>query len=84
MAKRHEDWNVGLAEDLRDPEFAREFLLGVDTQRRVNGERFYAAEQIRGQVSGQSQHNDQSTATLATRRPLTSCVTSKGRPTAPR
>jgi hypothetical protein len=25
MARRYEDWNVGLAEDLRDPEFAREF-----------------------------------------------------------
>ena len=23
------DWNVGLAEDLRDPRFAREFLLGA-------------------------------------------------------
>ena len=29
MATRHEDWNVGLAEDVRDPEFAREFLLGA-------------------------------------------------------
>src|SRR5438045_2036243 len=29
MARRHMDWNVGLAEDLRDPEFAREFLLGA-------------------------------------------------------
>ena len=29
MARRHEDWNVGLAEDLRDPEFARQFLLGA-------------------------------------------------------
>ena len=29
MARRHEDWNIGLAEDLRDPEFAREFLLGA-------------------------------------------------------
>jgi DNA-binding phage protein len=29
MARRHEDWNVGLAKDLRDPEFAREFLLGT-------------------------------------------------------
>ena len=29
MARRHEDWNVGLAEDLRDPEFARKFLLGA-------------------------------------------------------
>src|SRR5437016_5800898 len=27
MARRHQDWNVGLAEDLRDPELAREFLL---------------------------------------------------------
>jgi DNA-binding phage protein len=29
MARRSEDWNVGLAQDLRDPEFAREFLLGA-------------------------------------------------------
>jgi DNA-binding phage protein len=29
MARRHEEWNVGLAEDLRDLEFAREFLLGA-------------------------------------------------------
>ena len=29
MARRSEDWNVGLAEDLRDREFAREFLLGA-------------------------------------------------------
>jgi DNA-binding phage protein len=29
MAKRSEDWNAGLAEDLRDPAFAREFLLGA-------------------------------------------------------
>lgn len=27
MARRSRDWNVGLAEDLRDPVFAREFLL---------------------------------------------------------
>jgi DNA-binding phage protein len=27
MARRSKDWNVGLAEDLRDPRFAREFLL---------------------------------------------------------
>lgn len=37
MARRSEDWNVGLARDLRDPAFAREFLLasideGVDIQ----------------------------------------------------
>ncbi len=37
MARRSEDWNVGLAEDLRDATFAREFLLaaideGVDLQ----------------------------------------------------
>ncbi|MQA29555.1 MAG: DNA-binding protein [Luteitalea sp.] len=37
MARRSEDWNVGLAKDLRDPAFAREFLLaaideGVDLQ----------------------------------------------------
>ena len=29
MPKRSVDWNVGLAEDLRDPEFAREFLLAA-------------------------------------------------------
>ena len=29
MARRHRDWNIGLAEDLRDREFAREFLLGA-------------------------------------------------------
>ena len=29
MARRSEDWNIGLARDLRDPEFAREFLLGA-------------------------------------------------------
>lgn len=29
MAKRSADWNAGLAEDLRDPEFAREFLLAA-------------------------------------------------------
>ena len=38
MARRSKDWNVGLAEDLRDVEFAREFLLaaideGVSVQR---------------------------------------------------
>lgn len=37
MARRSRDWNVGLAQDLRDPAFAREFLLasideGVDLQ----------------------------------------------------
>ncbi len=29
MARRSRDWNFGLSEDLRDPEFAREFLLGA-------------------------------------------------------
>ena len=29
MARRSEDWNIGLAQDLRDPVFAREFLLGA-------------------------------------------------------
>ena len=29
MARRSRDWNAGLAEDLRDREFAREFLLGA-------------------------------------------------------
>ena len=29
MARRHEDWNVGLAENLRDPKFARGFLVGA-------------------------------------------------------
>lgn len=38
MARRSRDWNQGLAEDLRDPAFAREFLLaameeGVSVQR---------------------------------------------------
>lgn len=37
VARRSEDWNIGLAKDLRDPAFAREFLLasideGVDLQ----------------------------------------------------
>ena len=29
MAKRSEHWNLGLAQDLRNPEFAREFLLAA-------------------------------------------------------
>lgn len=29
MSRRSEDWNAGLAQELRDPEFAREFLLGA-------------------------------------------------------
>ena len=29
MARRSKDWNAGLAQDLRDPEFAREFLLAA-------------------------------------------------------
>lgn len=29
MARRSEDWNVGLADDLRDQKFAREFLLAA-------------------------------------------------------
>ena len=29
MAKRSKDWNIGLAEDLRSPAFAREFLLAA-------------------------------------------------------
>jgi DNA-binding phage protein len=29
MARRSRDWNVGLAHDLRDPEFARRFLLAA-------------------------------------------------------
>ena len=38
MARRSRDWNLGLAEDLQDVEFAREFLLaaideGVSVQR---------------------------------------------------
>ena len=33
MARRSEDWNVGLAKDLRDAAFAREFLLAsIDDQ----------------------------------------------------
>jgi DNA-binding phage protein len=29
MARRSKDWNIGLAQDLRDPHFAREFLLAA-------------------------------------------------------
>ena len=29
MARRSRDWNAGLAEDLRKPQFAREFLLAA-------------------------------------------------------
>jgi probable addiction module antidote protein len=29
MARRTKDWNEGLAQDLKDPEFAREFLLAA-------------------------------------------------------
>ena len=29
MARRSKDWNAGLAEDLQDPEFVREFLLAA-------------------------------------------------------
>jgi DNA-binding phage protein len=29
MARRSKDWNAGLAKDLRDPEFTREFLLAA-------------------------------------------------------
>jgi DNA-binding phage protein len=29
MARRSADWNVGLARDLQDPKFAREFLLAA-------------------------------------------------------
>ncbi len=29
MAKRSRDWNEGLAHDLRKPDFAREFVLGL-------------------------------------------------------
>jgi len=29
MARRSQDWNAGLALDLRDPEFARTFLLAA-------------------------------------------------------
>ena len=29
MARRSKDWNVGLAQDLREPRFAREFLLAA-------------------------------------------------------
>ena len=29
MARRSRDWNVGLAHDLRSPEFARQFLLAA-------------------------------------------------------
>ncbi len=54
MARRSRDWNEGLAEDLRDMDFAREFLLaamedGVSVQRalgkviRAMGVKEYAA-----------------------------------------
>jgi DNA-binding phage protein len=33
MARRHEDWNVGLAKDLRDREFPRGFLLDAIDER---------------------------------------------------
>ena len=41
MARRSKDWNVGLADDLRDLDFAREFLLaafdeGVSVQRALS------------------------------------------------
>ena len=29
LARRSRDWNEGLAQDLRDPEFARDFLLAA-------------------------------------------------------
>jgi hypothetical protein len=29
VARRHQNWNIGLAGDLRDKDFAREFLLGA-------------------------------------------------------
>lgn len=29
MARRSRDWNAGLTEDLRKPQFAREFLLAA-------------------------------------------------------
>ncbi len=29
MARRSKDWNNGLAQDLRNPEFAREFLIAA-------------------------------------------------------
>jgi probable addiction module antidote protein len=29
MSRRSKDWNEGLAKDLQDPEFAREFLLAA-------------------------------------------------------
>jgi DNA-binding phage protein len=29
MARRSRDWNEGLAQDLRNPEFAREFLMAA-------------------------------------------------------
>ena len=55
MARRSRDWNRGLAEDLRDVDFAREFLLaaideGVSVQRalgkvvRATGVKEFAAK----------------------------------------
>jgi DNA-binding phage protein len=55
MARRSRDWNEGLAEDLRDPAFAREFIVaaleeGISLQEalgkvvRAYGIKEYAAE----------------------------------------
>jgi hypothetical protein len=30
MTERREDWNVGLAQDLQDDEFVREFVAAAD------------------------------------------------------
>ena len=55
MARRTEDWNVGLAKDLRDASFAREFLLasideGVDLQLALGKViRAMAVKEFRGQ-----------------------------------
>ncbi len=29
MPRRSQDWNEGLAKDLKDPDFAREFIMGA-------------------------------------------------------
>ena len=55
MARRSRDWNIGVAQDLRDAEFARQFLLaaideGVSVQRalgkviRATGVKEFAAK----------------------------------------
>ncbi len=41
MTRRTKDWNEGLAEDLRDPEFAKEFIRAL-----IEGEGFTLQEAL--------------------------------------